>query len=682
MKVQYTRNERMGQNGGSLLRLLQNETIPLIDLVVREGFQNSLDATLKNAQETIIDMGAVDFEVDRVAGHFEGISEKLLNRYKDRECKAIYLSDKNTSGLTGAIRDDENEDLKDSKIYKLIYGISMNQTESGSGGSWGLGKTSFFRIGNGIVIYYTRVLEDDGTYGERLAASLIEDSEKPDALLTNNSRGIAWWGDKDSDDVYANTFPIDDAREIEEMLDVFGLKRYNDQETGTTIIIPFINEEKIFSHDETHDDFQTIKRKNNWWEESIEDRIEIAVQKWYGPRILNLEYQKKYGSYLRPHINGKLLSPDKFQPFFKKIQELYTQALKGESTEQINVKPVELERMALATHTDRIVGDFAFAKFSDKDLQMISPDNNPHPLRYLGYGDKDDLLTNNDKIIAYARKPGMVIDYDINGIWSQNVTKLEEEFIIGFFVPRSHQPLHNEYNGELKILDDYLRKTENADHAEWEDVLVNNKKVTIVRRIRSKIIEVLRNEFEENIERKQTSKASALGRKLGSRLLPPTNFGKRPTPGVENNGDGNTGKNKRNFAIDIKKVSRKDESKLSVDLMVKINPKKSGTVAINVNMGSNHYNAQKWSTEMGEESVYPFKIVELKVLNVNNEETNIEYEDLNDDRYSIILSSFNKLSSFEVLNSTEETLLNIEISLILEINDPLIQPYIQAKEVK
>src|SRR5699024_4039751 len=213
--------------------------------------------------------------------------------------------------------------------------------------------------------------------------------------------------------------------------------------------------------------------------------------------------------------------------------------------------------------------------------------------------------------------------------------------------------------------DDYLRKTENADHAEWEDVLVNNKKVTIVRRIRSKIIEVLRNEFEENIERKQTSKASALGRKLGGRLLPPTNFGKRPTPGVEN-----------------KKLSRKDERKLSVDLIVKINPKKSGTVAINVNMGSNHYNAQKSSTEMGEESVYPFKIVELKVLNVNNEETNIEYEALNDDRYSIILSSFNKLSSFEVLNSTEETLLNIEISLILEINDPLIQPYIQAKEVK
>src|SRR5699024_12682987 len=109
------------------------------------------------------------------------------------------------------------------------------------------------------------------------AAALIDDSEKPDALLTNNSRGIAWWGDKDSDDVYANTFPIDDAREIEEMLDVFGLKRYNDQETGTTIIIPFINEEKIYSHDETHDDFQPIKRKKNKRKERIEHRIKKGV---------------------------------------------------------------------------------------------------------------------------------------------------------------------------------------------------------------------------------------------------------------------------------------------------------------------------------------------------------------------------------------------------------------------
>lgn len=683
MKVQYTKMERMGENGSSLLRLLQNETMPLIDLFIRESLQNSLDATLKEAEQTIVDVGAVNFDAAELGEHFEGIGETLINNYKEQQPKAIYLSDKNTTGLTGAIRDDENTDLRDSKIYKLIYGISMNQTESGAGGSWGLGKTSFFRIGNGIVIYYTRVLKDDGTYGERIAASLIEDSNKPDALLTHNSRGIAWWGAKatENDNMYDETFPVDDKVEIESILNVFGIKRYTGEETGTTVIIPFVNEEKIFSHDETHDDSVPINHGSKWWEESLQKRIEIAIQKWYGPRIINIDYQNKYGSYLLPYINGELLSPDKFQPFFKKIRELYTQALKGESTEQIIVEPVELGRMALAAHTNKKVGDFAFAKFSDKDLEMLPPNNYSHPLSYLGYEEKDDLLTNNDKIIAYARKPGMIIDYDVNGIWSQNVSKLENEFIIGFFVPRSEQPLHEEFQNELAVLDDYLRKTENADHATWEDVLVNDKKVTIVRRMKSKVIDALRGEFEEELVNKQTSKASALGRKLGSRLLPPNNFGKRPTPSTRVTGIGGK-KGGRNFSIDIKNVIRETEDRLSVNLLLNIAPKKNGTVSVNVNMGSNHYSAQKWSVEMGEDSPYPFKIIKLKTLNVNDIKMNEEYEDLDDDRFSIILSSFNKLSSFDVLNSTEDEPMHIELEMTLEINDPFIQPYIQAKEVK
>ncbi|MFP3472047.1 hypothetical protein R0J90_18530, partial [Micrococcus sp. SIMBA_144] len=73
---------------------------------------------------------------------------------------------------------------------------------------------------------------------------------------------------------------------------------------------------------------------------------------------------------------------------------------------------------------------------------MTAPDNNPHPLSYLGYTEAEDLMKTNAKIIAYARKPGMIIDYDVNGIWSQNVSNLENEFILGFFVPRSKAKLH------------------------------------------------------------------------------------------------------------------------------------------------------------------------------------------------------------------------------------------------
>src|SRR5699024_2082174 len=287
---QLTRQERMGQFGHSLLRLLQNESLPLIDLFIREAIQNSLDATLPEKEETIVDVGVKEFSNEKLASKLDGITEVLKAKYSGDKPKAIYLSDKNTSGLTGAIRDNENQDLQESKIYKLIYGISMNQTQSGAGGSWGLGKTSFFRLGNGIVFYYTRVKLDDGRYEQRLAASLIEDSNNPESLLKDNSRGIAWWGWKADDDYYSDTYPITDENEINDILDICNLKPYAGQETGTTVIIPYINEKRIESHDIKHEDYDM--KKVNWWEQDLESRIEIAIQKWYGIRVFNKDYQK------------------------------------------------------------------------------------------------------------------------------------------------------------------------------------------------------------------------------------------------------------------------------------------------------------------------------------------------------------------------------------------------------
>ncbi|MCG4788632.1 hypothetical protein L0N33_25225, partial [Roseburia faecis] len=71
------------------------------------------------------------------------------------------------------------DELTKSNFFKLVFGLGKNQEANGAGGSWGLGKTSYFRIGCGIVIYYTRIKAEQD-YEERLIASLIEDprSEK------------------------------------------------------------------------------------------------------------------------------------------------------------------------------------------------------------------------------------------------------------------------------------------------------------------------------------------------------------------------------------------------------------------------------------------------------------------------------------------------------------------------
>lgn len=44
MKIEIAEPGRMTQNGSSLLKLIQNNDMPILDLLVRESVQNSLDA--------------------------------------------------------------------------------------------------------------------------------------------------------------------------------------------------------------------------------------------------------------------------------------------------------------------------------------------------------------------------------------------------------------------------------------------------------------------------------------------------------------------------------------------------------------------------------------------------------------------------------------------------------------
>src|SRR5699024_11020839 len=161
----------MSQDGDAILRSLQNKSLPIVDLMVRESLQNSLDATLDNVNETIVDFKVGKFATKNFAPWLEGITENLLKKHNGIN-QYISISDKNTSGLTGSYTSNSQVDLDKSNFQKLVFGIGKNQNKDGAGGSWGLGKTSYFRMGIGLVVYYTRI-RNQGSFEERLIVFLI-----------------------------------------------------------------------------------------------------------------------------------------------------------------------------------------------------------------------------------------------------------------------------------------------------------------------------------------------------------------------------------------------------------------------------------------------------------------------------------------------------------------------------
>lgn len=194
MQIEIAKHERMSESGSSLLRLIQNTSTSRLDLLIRESLQNSLDAADGESNYVGVNFKVGEFDATTLNSFFEGIKDKLNARYFGNY-KYISIRDYNTSGLTGPIHFSEVQNNNFGNLLKLVYEISKAQENQGSGGSWGLGKTVYFRLGIGLVIYYSRIINESGQYESRLAAALVEDERKTDTLIPKLAgvpqRGIA-----------------------------------------------------------------------------------------------------------------------------------------------------------------------------------------------------------------------------------------------------------------------------------------------------------------------------------------------------------------------------------------------------------------------------------------------------------------------------------------------------------
>ena len=81
--------------------------------------------------------------------------------------------------------------------------------------------------------------------------------------------------------------PITDTDKIKEILNLFNLKPYQANETGTTILIPFLRE-----------DISDLQNNGSsyYWTNNLESSIKLSVLRWYFPRLMNMTYRNHFNS--------------------------------------------------------------------------------------------------------------------------------------------------------------------------------------------------------------------------------------------------------------------------------------------------------------------------------------------------------------------------------------------------
>lgn len=604
--------------GSGALKALQNESLPEIDLLVREAIQNSSDASLKVDGER--------FDVNFTIGTFNplkfnaelGSLKSILDKYYPEE-RADYLEirDMRTTGLTGPVRLSELDRDDHGNYFKLVFDTGKEQTASSSGeagGSWGYGKSVYYRVGIGLVLFYSQIEVND-SFEERMILSLTEHETDSSSLLkeiASDSVGRAWWGRKDEQNP-KELLPITDACEIESILDIFGVSRFKPGQTGTAIIIPYINRNRllngIFPDDcgVTDDEMAMCS-----WKDSVEEYLELAVQKWYAPKIFNkhlTDYSEQ--KWLAVRINGNAIKDNTMRPFFQLVQELYTSAIACNANKTYKSDKfdcIECVSVPSARVEGQKTGHVAYARI--KQTQLSANGSMIKPYTYLRLFSKSPL---NDPIVMFARTPGLVLDYKIDGKWARGLIKPEDddEYIVAFYVPNCLVKIKNdkaagEYAG--KSFGEYLRKCEKSDHMDWDD----KANLTIVSNLKSQVVTKINGGIKSEEQSPVEGTASKLSGKLGRKLLPKINFGKNSSGGSGGTGGSGGGGKADNLSIELTSAIKFDCVEVEFILRFK-NLRKNVNLGLFIETETGVMDAEAWESNINNN--FPVKIDRIESAN-------------------------------------------------------------------
>lgn len=660
----------MSIDGSAVLKSLKSDSL---DDLIRESLQNSLDAAKKGSKCIKVSFDLIEERNHDFISLFRNQESIKLESLKNKTSQTLVISDFGTVGLEGNLNNNR------SRISKLCTQFQKATQNESSGGSWGVGKSIYFHMGIGLVGFYSKTDAD-----EKLIFVFIENNNER-VRYTINSEGISWWTTANNEKEVCLTKSID---HIEFILSTLKIKRFDEKETGTKIIIPFFS---------TGRSYLTNKSKFSW-ENSIENKINYLVQKWYCTRLVKLSSKLKLnvdvnsksvdfyeflGFKAIAALRKKLDSIDKSKKsFFKLEKDFYLDDIYDwNEALDFTFENVSVYIPINAPKFGGILGTLVLARFKESFVD----ENVNNPSSRINFQITNNENDNDNRVfISTSRGSGIIVNY-LTDLVDRSVSKSllnNNEYLLGHFQLNEGFKLKiqndNPKPNDL-LIEKYIRSCENERHTEWNDRISSYKEYK-EHKICSHIFSLIKkniNAFniynEEQDQSVSSSVGSGLRTFLGAKLLP-QGLG-RNTSSIP------SGKNQKKKKP--RKVNRVNDKIEFLDIKYKSNSI-SQTVSINrdsknrfifkakvrpSDKGAKLIDIKKWNKDFNDEAEtleFPVIIKDLKVKKLIRV---IKSKEISISDFSDIIIEQSSVSEYSLLIKNEAKF-KIELEVIFSVKNP------------
>ena len=440
------------------LDLLGRPMIDRMSVFLRETAQNAWDARLKPEGDVdfSVEIGTfttarskkIKSEVFPVTAYAAKLTENI-HSFCEPGKPYVIVRDANTIGLAGPT--EANAPGRRRNFTSFIRNVGQDEaasTASGRGGTFGFGKTVFFRVSKArTFIAYSRTEDAEGNTVSRLMGVSL--SRVNDTL--HQYTGRHWWGVAPAGQERKQAFnqPLT-GKAADDLAEAIGFTRYAEKSSGTSIMV-------------IGPEFGLSEEQDLW--ESAEGRGRIAqlmqetLTFWYWPRSMGGgEREGRLNASI--HADGKALTISATEAKYPipVFADCFTalQAKLGEEEPDPNlyVKIFEIKGRA------QRLGLLAIAKraYRKRETHAIDLVEN-HPLRAMiqaGDDEKNGAETNPScHHVALIREPGQVVRYLPTIECTQNGMEYAAVFLLA-------------PNGKDKEeIREHIKKSEPPSHDDW-----------------------------------------------------------------------------------------------------------------------------------------------------------------------------------------------------------------------